>query len=796
MKIRGKLKKIGIIISTTLLSVATIIAGQSQVHAELREGRVTIGRFYASTMSFTKNLDLSSVEGLNIRVTPQEQEAFVNQAKDEFKEDILYAVGDVIEAKDKLEEEGITLMMDDGSYNPDWDTAWKQAYPYTKSERRSEFDKGLSVIGNSFTLPSWVRDKLQDAPSVYSTTNRFQLLYMISSSNVISLAEYDDAAEEINLAADTNIGTTSWWKIFKPLIEMDEENPRVKQYIDTYVSLRTNELMTRRLNEQLEGKLDGLKFDFYAQELDDKDIKDAKYGIGNYKTLTIEAGKFNEEQEAEGYHLSTVDFGAYKQKYDKTIIDTLTAYKTMPIYKTTSNMNEEPSIPSVNNDLFAGIGGYRLFTTGGHDLVTYLLLTNQAAITNVSEPYVQFGGDATTGFVIEEKDKNGYINRYVPFWPGVSATRGEEDPVWRSEPLADFSILAPIINGHGSVKHSDTWSFLDEIPLTGEIMLSYFGDNYMYPTFDENGKLVSIAKPLLNALGNPQGGWFEEIAEAAHTFKKENTFGNFDYDALIKATDVEAPSENGATTVKRFKLVEKKSDAKLGTSKIKENTEVKILDVTPYGFMIFDSLAKANEYYDAVLPLSENKITSFTFESDAGIGYMIKYGANFSNTFEVVPPPETPKVRFLKQSEDGTPLAGADMEIMKGTEEEPVPLDEKGTYRWTTSEKEKEFKISPGDYVLVEHKAPEGYDVIKNTAFTVTKDYKVTFKEEKENVSYDKDKTVVKITDVKTPPTPTPTPDSPTPETGIQNHVWLFAIVAITGFAVCVALAIYKRKNS
>ena len=162
---------------------------------------------------------------------------------------------------------------------------------------------------------------------------------------------------------------------------------------------------------------------------------------------------------------------------------------------------------------------------------------------------------------------------------------------------------------------------------------------------------------------------------------------------------------------------------------------------------------------------------------------------------------EIPKFFIQKVDENGEILRGAEIFISALNEG-----DKNNTIvcSFITGNTPYELNLSPGDYLLHEESAPEGYLRIKDFKFSITPNYELKIEETdevsyKENTIYITDK---KVTEKPTPtpiPSPTPTPTPKVDEPKVNTSV-LFNGVLYTGGVVgsigLLTLLVKKRKQN
>ncbi|MGI6205817.1 MAG: SpaA isopeptide-forming pilin-related protein [Anaerovoracaceae bacterium] len=294
-----------------------------------------------------------------------------------------------------------------------------------------------------------------------------------------------------------------------------------------FIDKRSVQLNSETINERLQEVLSNARFDFYLEPFD-SDEEDAngigsEITIGDYYTLPVYNGGF-EDSSADSVHLTYVDFSNEDQFYDSDLWDAMPDFGDI----LSGNIFEEGYI---------GIDGL--------SLGDYFFLFDGGSLESYTEPYVHKAGGLT----------------YTPWsiWPYESATRGAQDTNWNAESLADYDIFG---DGVGeSEPDGDYWSFTEEIPLTGGNSFSSTGYDIYIPYFDSDGNLLSVSKPLLNELRDP-----EDAVKDPDQFDRENLLNSLDF-------------SNGSG-VYRYKIVEKNDyDARVNGQKVVASDDYQILDV-------------------------------------------------------------------------------------------------------------------------------------------------------------------------------------------------------------------------
>ena len=124
------------------------------------------------------------------------------------------------------------------------------------------------------------------------------------------------------------------------------------------------------------------------------------------------------------------------------------------------------------------------------------------------------------------------------------------------------------------------------------------------------------------------------------------------------------------------------------------------------------------------------------------------------------PQPTTKEIEFSKVKLGGTELAGAQIEIYKGTQK---------VSEWTSTTTSHKIQLEPGTYRFHEEAAPAGFLAVTDFTFTVNADGTVTLGAIAQGETIVAANGKITVTDnAQTTPTPTPTPapsPSPTPTT-------------------------------
>lgn len=197
---------------------------------------------------------------------------------------------------------------------------------------------------------------------------------------------------------------------------------------------------------------------------------------------------------------------------------------------------------------------------------------------------------------------------------------------------------------------------------------------------DESAKALGGATYRLDAYDEATGTWNKLRSNVVST--DDNTAKG------VKVEDLEID--------KLYRLVETEAPAGY------------VLDATPHFFVLYSDAAPTVAYPDDVNP-------DDVFQGPSG---------SLISAYDM---PYTP-VRFVKTSDDGVQLAGAEFSVYPVAEDGTVgndpALDEDGNQVSfiSSADAASEFKLAPGTYQLRETKAPAGYDTAEPVTFEVKGD--------------------------------------------------------------------------
>ena len=163
------------------------------------------------------------------------------------------------------------------------------------------------------------------------------------------------------------------------------------------------------------------------------------------------------------------------------------------------------------------------------------------------------------------------------------------------------------------------------------------------------------------------------------------------------------------------------------------------------------------------------------------------------------PQPTTKEIEFSKVKLGGTELAGAQIEIYKGTQK---------VSEWTSTTASKKIQLEPGAYRFHEEAAPAGFLAVTDFTFTVNADGTVTLGAiaQGETVVATNGKITVTDNAKPEPTTPGTTPKPGTkkpsvvtkaksPKTGDEGHFAQYALLMVTS-GLALATIGYRRKRN
>ena len=167
------------------------------------------------------------------------------------------------------------------------------------------------------------------------------------------------------------------------------------------------------------------------------------------------------------------------------------------------------------------------------------------------------------------------------------------------------------------------------------------------------------------------------------------------------------------------------------------------------------------------------------------------------------PQPTTKEVEFSKVKLGGTELAGAQIEIYKGTQK---------VSEWTSTTTSHKIQLEPGTYRFHEEAAPAGFLAVTDFTFTVNADGTVTLGAIAQGETIVAANGKITVTDnAQTTPTPTPTtpgttpkpgPKKPSvvvksksPKTGDEGNFAQYALLLLSSGLALSAIGYNRRKN-
>ena len=167
------------------------------------------------------------------------------------------------------------------------------------------------------------------------------------------------------------------------------------------------------------------------------------------------------------------------------------------------------------------------------------------------------------------------------------------------------------------------------------------------------------------------------------------------------------------------------------------------------------------------------------------------------------PQPTTKEVEFSKVKLGGTELAGAQIEIYKGTQK---------VSEWTSGVTSHKIQLEPGTYRFHEEAAPAGFLAVTDFTFTVNADGTVTLGAIAQGETIVAANGKITVTDnAQTTPTPTPTTSGTTPKpgakkpsvvvkskspkTGDEGNFAQYALLLLSSGLALSAIGYNRRKN-
>jgi len=169
------------------------------------------------------------------------------------------------------------------------------------------------------------------------------------------------------------------------------------------------------------------------------------------------------------------------------------------------------------------------------------------------------------------------------------------------------------------------------------------------------------------------------------------------------------------------------------------------------------------------------------------------------NTPQPQPQPTTKEIEFSKVKLGGTELAGAQIEIYKGTQK---------VSEWTSTTASKKIQLEPGTYRFHEEAAPAGFLAVTDFTFTVNADGTVTLGAIAQGETVVAASGKITVTDNAKPeptnPGTTPKPGakkpsvvvkSKSPKTGDEGKFAQYALLLLSSGLALSAIGYNRRKN-
>jgi len=169
------------------------------------------------------------------------------------------------------------------------------------------------------------------------------------------------------------------------------------------------------------------------------------------------------------------------------------------------------------------------------------------------------------------------------------------------------------------------------------------------------------------------------------------------------------------------------------------------------------------------------------------------------NTPQPQPQPTTKEIEFSKVKLGGTELAGAEIEIYKGTQK---------VSEWTSTTASKKIQLEPGTYRFHEEAAPAGFLAVTDFTFTVNADGTVTLGAIAQGETVVAASGKITVTDNAKPeptnPGTTPKPGakkpsvvvkSKSPKTGDEGKFAQYALLLLSSGLALSAIGYNRRKN-
>lgn len=454
------------------------------------------------TFSGKKTLLLED-SGLDIRISEDEKTAMMQQAEEEFDQAFLAVFKDLLEKKQALEESGTPLKLDDGTYNPDWDAAWNALYPSYTAPLYATLNGILA--GSAPTQQDAGYQNYYNALAAYDgNTNTYPIyLYLLfwfaNTYGAPTTASTDSAAWKNTSIAVWgypvpqygNVGSVLWFQQVYDTYLRQTEDPllleQARRIRAHYAHPRYADLLSAELRERIGDQLN-LSFSYTLEPV--PAAQSAEAGIGaSYSTLgEVKTGTFADPAAA-SIPFATVNFGAPDQYYDPDLSAYLKQFFNGQFQFKNGICWDLSGDPSLLNDYYE----------------MYLYLFGNGSLKSEGGLKRNYGGIGAAGD--------------YSIWPYSIYSRGFETDILYESPLAvknNYFVLKAMSRDDGL--NWNSWGYgnvpgysygYQGLELMGFNGIGYTGYDWFEPEFDTSGKVVSMSKPLINAVGSPEGAFGE-----------------------------------------------------------------------------------------------------------------------------------------------------------------------------------------------------------------------------------------------------------------------------------------------
>ena len=543
----------------------------------------TIGEDTGNTLfGARKTLDLQSA-GASVQFTDADREANLEEAAQEYDtiiSDTLALFDPVINGiaayiKDNYNTD---ITDDSGSLAENWSEILAAAYPdrdvddIVNEAYRRLYSQGYLSRDDATALDTTAENYIDNTDAAAIPGSRMEKYLRYRYFKYLYPDESGDPA----------IGSVDWYDKYLTVKNLmgNSSNAERSHFIDK----RAVQLNSETINERLQSVLSNARFDFYLEKFDsdeeDANGIDSEVTVGD-DSLTVYNGGFSDSSES-SVHLTYVDFSNEDQFYDSELWDALPEFGDT----LSSSMLDDGFID-------------------GLSLLDHFFLFDGGSLESRSIPYVHMAGGLT------------YTSAKI--WPYESGSKPYEGAEWNFESLANYSIFGDELDNRLS---DDLFAFYHEMELTGINQISSTGYDVFIPSFDEDGNIVSVSKPL-----------FYELRDPTDSAKDPD---QFDRDTLISSLDLDTDDDGtNDAGIYRYKMVEKNDyDAEVNGQKVVASDDYQIFDVVVDGngdihFFVYDDIDDMTDAY------SNENVTYEDALGAIGYGFTINnYTAEGSVTLE------------------------------------------------------------------------------------------------------------------------------------------------------------------